>query len=63
MGVDFKTRSLVSSHSLYLSVSKSLPESASCSQLKVLTTTPTSKFMRKKLANMANTMKKKIQKV
>ncbi len=37
-----------------------MPERASYSELKVLTTTPTKMFIRKKLARTANTMKNRI---
>ena len=56
MGEDFKTKSLVSSHSLCLSVNILLPTSLSYSELNMLMTTPTKRFMRKKAPTMVKKM-------
>lgn len=56
MGVDFRTNILVSSHSLYFSVSKSLPWSLSYSLLNILITTPTKRFIKKKAPMIVKNM-------
>lgn len=57
MGDDLRTRSRSYIHSFCFSVRRSLPPSLSCSELKVLMTTPTKRFKKKKEPTMIKRMK------
>lgn len=61
MGEDLNTKSLSSIHSFYFSVNRSFPPSLSCSVLKVLITTPTKRFKKKKAPTTVNTTKNMTQ--
>jgi hypothetical protein len=58
MGSDRRTKSLKSIHSFYFSVKRLFPPILSCSMLKVLITTPTNRFMKKKQPTITKMMKK-----
>ena len=61
-GAARRTRSFRSIHSRCFSVKRSLPPSLSCSELKVVTTTPMKRFRKKKKPMIRNRMKKSDQK-
>ena len=58
----WRKSNLASIHNFYFSVSKWLPPSLSCSELKVLITTPIKRFKRKKALTTVKKQKNKSQK-
>lgn len=61
MGSDLRTSNRKSIHSFYFSVKRLFPPILSCSMLKVLITTPTKRFRKKKEPTITNMMKNIIQ--